>query len=174
MEITKTFANTFSDMMRAKIRWFFRRSLYRYAIAVALITYGLHGSNPYLTTTDKLALGLGYFVALSLAVLLLHVVIALTQSRKLTLRTITFTDKSLIVKHKGEMATCGWDWIISAGESPTLISLLVQKRPRLELYLPKTKLTGSEYTVLRRWLSTHGKLPPLINLAEQRGERDPE
>lgn len=174
MEITKTFANTFGDMMRAKLRWFVRRSLYRYAIAVVLITYGLHGSNPNLTTTDKLARGLAYFVAICLAVLLLHVVMALSQSRKITPRTITFTEQSLVVNHKGETATRGWNWISSAGESPTLISLLVQKMPRLELYLPKAKLTENEYTVLRGWLSSHGKLPPRVNVAEQRDERKPE
>jgi hypothetical protein len=99
---------------------------------------------------------------------------ALTQSRKISPRTITFTEQSLVVNHKGEMATRGWDWIISAAESPTIISLLVQKIPRLELYLPKAKLTENEYTVLRGWLSSHGKLPPLVDVAEQRDEREPD
>ncbi len=38
MPITKTFANTFRDMMRAKLRGFIRRSILRYALAVALVT----------------------------------------------------------------------------------------------------------------------------------------
>lgn len=140
--------------------------MYKYAIAVALITYGLHGKDPDLTTADKLTRGLAYFLALCLGVLVLHFVMALMLSRKITPRTITFTEHNLVVNHKGELSTRGWDWIISAGETSSIISLLVQKLPRLELYLPKAKLTDIEYTVLREWLIAHGKLPPKRDMAE--------
>lgn len=165
MEITKTFANTFRDMMRAKLRWFFRRSLYRYAIAVALITFGLHGGDPALTLTEKLMRGIIYFVALCAAVLVLHVFAASIQSRRLAPRTITFTKDNVTVNHKGESVDRGWSWILAANESSTLISLLVQKMPRLELYLPKAKLNDTELQVLRSWLVSHGKLPPMDAVA---------
>lgn len=158
MEITRTFANTYGDMMRAKMRLFFRRSVYRYAIAVALITFGLHAKDPALTSADKLIRGVGYFFALCLFVLSIYAVVALAQSRRITPRTITFTGTRLIVNHNGELSDHGWDWIISAGESPRLISLLVQRMPRLELYLPKRQLNKIEYDVLRSWLVLHGKL----------------
>ena len=74
MEITKTFANTFHDMMHAKLRWFVRRSLFRYAIAVSLITYGLHAHDASLEFGDKLLRGGLYFVAVCIGVL---VVVAL-------------------------------------------------------------------------------------------------
>ncbi|MCA9192608.1 MAG: hypothetical protein KDB03_12625 [Planctomycetales bacterium] len=167
MEIRIVFANTFHNMMRAKLRWFFRRSLYRYAFAVALITYSIHGGNPRLTTTDVIVRGFGYFAALCLAVLVLHTVLALIQSRRIIPRTITFTEQNLSMERNGKLVTQSWNWIISAKESPTLISLLVQKMPRLELYVAKDMLTENEYTVFRNLLSSNGKLPPLVESVKQ-------
>ena len=158
MEITKTFGNTFSDMMRAKVRWFLRRSVLRYAIAVALITYGLHGRDTSMEPLAVVLKGLAYFIALLAVVLVLHVVAAAIQSRRMTPRIVTFSEDAVVVNHKGESITRDWDWIIAAEESPTVIALLVQKMPRLELYLPKTKLNENEYHVLRGWLVSHGKL----------------
>ncbi len=165
MEITKTFANTFSDMMRAKLRRFLRRSVFRYAIAVVLITYGLHGRDTALEPISVAWKGLTYFIALCAGVLMLHVVAATIQSRRIAPRTVTFKDNELIIKHKGETVTRDWDWIIAAEDSPKVIALLVRKLPRLELYLPKTKLDRNEYNILRNWLVSHGKLGPENNVA---------
>lgn len=170
MEITKTFANTFYDMMRAKMRWFLRRSLFRYAIAIALITLGIHGSDATLGFGDKVTRGIIYFVALCVGVFVLHIVVAAIQSRRIAPRTITFTENNLIVKHKGGSAHCGWDWIIAAEESSTTIALLVQRLPRLELYLPKSKLSEVECRVLRGWLVSHGKLPQTDAVGRKTGQ----
>ena len=160
MEITKTFSNTFSDMMRAKFRWFLRRSVFRYAIAVGLITYGLHGRTTALEPLTVAGKGLTYFIALCAGVLMLQVVAAAVQSRRIAPRIVTFTENELIVNYKGESITRDWDWIIAAEDSPKVIALLVRKMPRLELYLPKTKLNGNEYNILCGWLVLHGKLSP--------------
>lgn len=165
MEITKTFANTFSDMMRAKIRLFLRRSVFRYAIAVALITYGLHGRDASIEPLSVVFKGLTYFMALCAGVLMLQVVAATVQSRRIAPRTVTFTESEVIVNHNGETVTRNWDWIIAAEDSQTVIALLVQKMPRLELYLPKTKLDQNEYNILRSWLVAHGKLSPNKHVA---------
>jgi len=164
MEVTKTFARTFRDLMRAKLRSFARCSFYRYAVGVAIITVSVHGSDPALTSAAKLTRGLIYFAALCLCVVLLYVISATIQSRRITPRMITFTKERLVVAYKGNSTDHDWNWIISASESSTAISLLVQKIPRLELYLPKTKLNESEYDNLRGWLVTHGKLQPLDNV----------
>ena len=158
MEITKTFANTFPHMMRAKLKWFFRRSLLRYAIATALITYGLHGVNASLQPREIAVRGLVYFAILCFAVLVLHVVTAWMQSRRITPRTVTFTEDSVVVDFQGESVDRGWDWIIAAEESPTLIALLVQKLPRRELYLQKASLDDDEYRTVHEWLVLHGKI----------------
>ena len=160
MEITKTFGNTLRDMMRAKLRVFVRRSVYRYAISIALITMAMHGADQTLTTWDKLSRGLIYFAALCFAIVLLYLISALLQSRRFTPRTVTFTESTLIVDQNGESACHDWGWIISADESSTTISMLIQKLPRLELYLSKHKLDDTEYETLRAWLVSHGKLAP--------------
>jgi hypothetical protein len=158
MEIRKTFANSFHDMMRAKWRWFLRRSLLRYALAIALITYGLHGTDANLTSAEVVTRGFLYFVILCVAVMMVHVVAAWMQSRRITPRTVIFTEQDVVVEYQGESVSRGWDWIISADESPSVISLLVQRSPRLELYLSRTKLDEHEYTVLHGWLASHRKL----------------
>jgi hypothetical protein len=158
MEIRKTFANSFHDMMRAKWRWFLRRSILRYAIAIALITYGLHGTDANLTSAEVVTRGVLYFVILCVAVMMIHVVAAWIQSRRVTPRTVTFTEQDVVVEYKGKSVSRGWDWIVSAHESPALISLLVQKSPRLELYLRRTELDEHEYSTIRSWLTSHGKL----------------
>jgi hypothetical protein len=144
-------------MMRAKLKWFFRRSLLRYAIATALVTYGMHGINASLQPRGMAVRGLVYFAILCFAVLVLLVMTAWMQSRRITPRTVTFTEDSVVVDFKGESVNRGWDWIIAAEESPTLISLLVQKLPRLELYLHKASLDDDEYRTLHEWRVLHGK-----------------
>ena len=109
--------------------------------------------------------GLIYFAALCLGVLLLYAVSASIQSRRFTPRTITFTKDTIVVNRNGELASHDWNWIISADESPTVISLLVQKMPRLELYLPKRTLNDNEYDTLHGWLVANGKLSPTENMA---------
>ena len=147
-------------MIRGKLRGFLHRSVYRYAIGVALITYALHANDSELSVSEKLVAGFEYFGALCLGVLLLLFATAIIQSRKMTPQMITFKEQNLVVEHQGELSFRDWDWIISARESPAFISLLVQKRPRFELYLPKSRLNENEYAVLRGWLVSHGKLPP--------------
>ena len=165
MEITKTFGHTFRDMMLAKLRAFRHRSVYRYALGVALITVAAHGSDPTLTASDKFTRGLIYFTLLCLGVFLLYAISASIQSRSIRPRTVTFTNDTLVVNQNGESANHDWDWIISADETTTMLSLLVQTMPRLELYLPRHKLSDTEYDMLRGWLVSHGKLAPTENVA---------
>lgn len=158
MDIEVTFGNTFRDMLRAKWRWFLRRSLLRYTLATALITYGLHGIDPKWTSAEIVTRGIIYWGVLCLAVIVLHVVAAWIQSRRITPRTVTFSEEDVIVHYRGESVSRGWDWIIAADESPAMIVLLVQKLPRRELYLPRAKLSEHEYGILRGWLASRGKL----------------
>ncbi len=167
MEITKTFVNKFRFVMRAKVRWFLRRSIFRYATAVALMTYGIHGHKTSIEPMDMAWKGLRYFAALCAAVLTLHIIAAAVQSRRVDQRTVTFTEDDVIVDHNGEIVRQDWDWILSAEDSPRMISFLVQESPRLELYLPKTELEDDEYDALRGWLVSHGKLDAKNNVAEQ-------
>jgi len=116
---------------------------------------------------DRLLKGLIYFGVLCVGVLVLHVVAATVQSRRISPRAVTFTKYDLIVNHKGETVSRGWDWIIAAENTSTVITLFVQKMPQLELHLPKTRLDESEYRILHGWLILHGKIALKVNKVGQ-------
>ncbi len=158
MEITKTFGNTFGNMMRAKLRRFKRRSALRYALGVALITYGIHGQDASIEPMQMVRNGIVYFVVLCVGVLLVYVITAMFQSRKVEVRTVTFTKNNIVVAYQGETVSRGWDWVIAAEDSRRVITLLIQRLPQLELFLPKDKLSEVEYRTLCKWLVARGKL----------------
>ena len=158
MEITQTFGSTFSYMLRAKMRNFARRSWYRYAAGIALVTYGIHRADPSLSNFDKLSHGVLYFALLCIFVFLVYCVYAAVQSRRFPVRTVTFTDTTITVVQDGNATTRDWDWVISADESSTIISMLIHQSPRTEGYLPKHKIGETDFHTFRNWLVSNGKL----------------
>jgi hypothetical protein len=72
---------------------------------------------------------------------------------------VTFKEEAIIIIHRGEIETGTWDWIIAAEESADFFAFMVQRFPRLELFLRKKQLDEGEYQALRAWLVEHGKLP---------------
>ena len=164
MKITQTFGSTFSYMMRAKLRNFARRSVYRYAAGIMLITFGMHRANQSLSTLETLSRGALCFGALLLIVFLVYCIYSIVQSRRFPLRTVTFTETTITVLQGGNTTSCDWGWVISADESSAIISMLIQQSPRTEIYLPKNKLGETKFTTLRKWLIAHGKLPPDTNV----------
>lgn len=159
MTITKTFASTFYYMMLSKLRRFIRRSLYQYAIGIAVFTYGMHGQDATMSLGDMVGKGLFYFAITCVFALLLNMLVAAIQLRQIPSQTITFAKTGLQVEQDGETSKQGWDWIISAEETASYIALVVKKMPRFELYLSKAKLNETEYQALHEWLVGQNKLP---------------
>lgn len=158
MEITLVFGATFADMMRAKLRHFFRRSLLRYAVGAALIAFGLHGLAGKASQAEIAVRGIVYFLLLCAGVLVLHVIAAFVQSRRQTPRQVTFSESDIVVTQQGETVRHGWPWILAAQESNNMLALQIQRSPPRELFLPKSKLPNNDYQTLRGWLVAHGKL----------------
>lgn len=162
MEVTKTFANTLHYVILAKVRWFLRRSLYRYAISTAAIAYGLHwlhvGHAPSIASLPFLKLWGEFFTLVLAAGFVLQALAVSIQSARHIPRHITFREDEIVVVHRGLTQATDWNWIGSAEESSNLLVLSVRKFPRLELFLPKTKLTADELSFLREQLVAHNKL----------------
>lgn len=158
MEITKTFVGTYSYMLFAKLRRFFRHSVYRYAVGVALATYAVHSHEASMGTGAIVLRGLFYFLALCLFVLALLVISAGIQWRRFAPLSVTFKEDDIVVNQDGKISARGWAYVISAKDAPETISLVVHKFPHLELFLSKPKMSEQECKVLLDWLGRHGKL----------------
>ena len=160
MEITKTFVNSLPNVLRAKLRGFLRRSIFRYAFASALIAYALHIPNiKSIASVEFLKIWFIYFFGICSFALTLILISAIVQSRRLTPRQVTFKEGAIIVSQGDKTETKTWDWIITAEELFGTIAFMVQKRPRVELFIRKKQLDDYEYKILRAWLAEHGKLP---------------
>jgi hypothetical protein len=159
MEITKTFANALPFVIRAKLRGFLRRSIFRYAIAAAILAYALNISSiKSIASIEFLKIWGIYLLGICAFVLILLLVSAVIQSRQLVPQQVTFIEDAIIVSQGGQTETKEWDWIIAAQETVDSLVFLIQKRPRLELFIGKKQLNDDEYQVLLTWLVEHGKL----------------
>jgi hypothetical protein len=159
MEITKTFVNSFGSVLLAKIRNFMRRSIFLYALATALITFGLHFSSiDSISSIEFIRIWGTYFLGIVFITLIFILISAIIQSRRIFPRKLTFREEELILSQGGTTEIKSWDWIISAEEKPRFFAFLVQKRPRLEMFLSKDKLEYQEGQLLREWLIKHEKL----------------
>lgn len=159
MVITKIFVNTLHYVLRAKMRVFVRRSVFRYAIASAVIAYTVHFlSIRSIVIIEFAKIWVVYFIGISAVALVLILISAITQSRRLIPRQVTFKEEGIIVSQGGATEIRTWDWIISAEENSDFFAFLLQKRPRLEIFLSKDNLEDHESQFLRDWLIKHEKL----------------
>jgi hypothetical protein len=160
VEIHTTLVNAFPFVLRAKMRGFFRRSVYRYALATAMLAYALHFPNiKSIATVEFAAIWAAYFGGICGVVLVLILISAAIQSRHLDLRSVTFKEDAIIVSQGGATETKSWDWIIRAEDLADCFALLVQRRPRLEAFISKKHLSDEETRMLKEWLVEHTKLP---------------
>jgi hypothetical protein len=159
MEITKTFVNAFGPVLLAKIRNFLRRSIFIYALGTALITFGLHFSIIRPTINFEFVKIWGtYFLGIVGLALTLIFISAIIQSRRIIPKQVTFREEELLLSQGESREIKSWDWIISAEEKKKFFAFLIQKRPRLEIFLMKEKLEDHEEQLIRKLLIHHGKL----------------
>jgi hypothetical protein len=166
VEITRTFVNALPYVIRAKIRGFARRSVFAYAIASALIAYAIHTpSLKSIATVEYFRTWVIYFLLICTVALTMNLISAVIQSRRLIPRQVTFKQEAITITHRGNTECKTWDWIIAAEELGDSFPFVVQRFPRLELFLSKKRLSEDEYRSLRAWLVEHGKLPPRTRAA---------
>lgn len=157
MEITKVFVNAFGYVLLGKLRRFIRRSVMVYALCSAMAAFGLSLSNRSAAPGFPVARSLLFFGLICFVAFALMLISAVLRSRDIKPQTITFKENELFVDENGRSTARGWDWIIAARETSKDISLLIQRRPRRELFLPKAKLNEAEQKTLTNWLAANGK-----------------
>ena len=145
--------NAFPFVLRAKLRWFVRRSLLLYAVASVGIAMGVEVlAGDGLVLEAVLDRWLQVYVIVFVAALLTHVVMAKVQSARLVPRQVSFREDEIVVTRAGTTERLGWDWILAAGESRRLFVFRVRNPSVLELFLAKDALTDEEADCLRGWL----------------------
>ena len=150
IQITKRITSQFDFILIAKIRNFTRRSLWKYLVAsifIAIAYPDLFGS-PFKTLFFIFAI----VCVLSLSVIYLSSRIQAKEN--LFDADVTFTVSEIIIEHKNKALTekKDWNWIIHSVESKSAFILLIQTRPRFEIYLLKEKLNTEEMNQFRAWL----------------------
>ena len=163
MKITKTFVNAFPYVFRAKMRAFFSRSIFRYALGSLLIALAFHFTSLIsILSFEFLKIWGLYLFGICIFVIMLLLISTYFQSRRHNPQEVTFTEESIVTKQNEQTVTKSWDWIIAAQETAEFFAFLVQKRPRLELFIDKDQLNDDEYQELRGWLVKNGKLSEII------------
>ena len=159
MEITKTFTNALPFVIRAKMRGFFRRSVYRYIFAAWLVTYAFSfQSLKSVVSIEFLKVWSFYSVVICGLAIIIILISAAIQSRRLDPRQITFREDAITITDASAVKTNTWGWVIHAEELDDCFALLIQKSPRHELFISKKSLGEGEYKQLRAWLAKHDKL----------------
>lgn len=158
MEIIRLFKSTFIVAWVTKCRNFFRRSIFLYAFATMLITYGLHASDDSISSMEMFVRGGIYFCFLCLTVLLLLAIFAAIQTRRIKPVLVKFRENDLIAIYKDNIIARSWDWIVSAHSEPPYYWIKTRKFPSVFLVLSKDKLSEDENEMLQTWLLAHQKL----------------
>lgn len=160
--ITKTFSHTPSYIMLSKARNFLKRSLWRYIFAALLVTVGIQlSSQEGLFTRTTLYYFLGIMFTLLLLSILLMFVSSFILARKMKSKnmTVSFSQNEIAIKHEntGVEEIKGWNWILSSEETTRFYFLAIDRAPRYELVLPKSKLTDEEKELFSKWLAVNRK-----------------
>ena len=164
MEVTLVFRGSFATMMRAKWRYFRRRSVWRYAIASALLGLGVSFMmRDHFDLQIFFLTWLTSIISLCGLIWLFHLISAVIQTRPALNRIVTFTENAIHVTHNSKTIATDWNWIISAEDERDILTLLISKWPRRELYVNRHFLEEEAYHVLYKWLVQHGKLRPTIS-----------
>ncbi|NLR57650.1 hypothetical protein HGH93_06045 [Chitinophaga polysaccharea] len=143
MVITKRIQTTYNTVLRAKMYFFFRKSIWMYLLGMLMLGYALPLEN-----AGMLLSALIYFIIFAL-VILVPVYHFSTQMmvRKAHLdANIEFNEQGIIIRHidSNTIETKSWDWIKRIDISRKDILLIVDHPTRFLIALEKSKLTAPE------------------------------
>jgi hypothetical protein len=150
-QIRRRFASSYKYLLQAKLRNFWRRSLWQYALGSALLT----GVKPELVG-NYLVTFFVIFLALCLLSLSLIVVSSRMQEKRVIFDAdVEFKADHIQIEHRNKtlVETKDWRWILAVEETPAYFYLTIEKQPRLELIVDKAALTPVETDTLRNWLA---------------------
>jgi len=147
MIITKRIQSGYKSILRAKIYFFLRKSLWMYLGAMFLLAYGFP-----LASFGVLSSGLIYFF-IFLAVVLVPIYHfsskAIAAKDKLH-ADIEFNDKNIILKHKNKthVELMGWDWVKELHITRNAVFFIVNYPHRFLISFGRKELSENEVQFL--------------------------
>ena len=161
MEIEKTFSSSFKFIWLAKMRQFFRRSIFLYALCSVAIAYQLQSLPLEPIRNQPLPMiWLGVFILLLTLIGGALLLATFMQSRSQAGHVAIFSDSTILVRdgRSTDYVDRGWELIQFVDDTPTYFALVIRERPRFEWFLHKSRLQPDEELQFRNWFSAHGKL----------------
>jgi len=162
MEIEKTFSNSFKFIWLAKMRQFFRRSIFLYAIGSIAVAYQVQTLRLEIVRGQTFpVIWFGVFVVFITLIICLLLLATFFQSKKQFGHTAIFSDETILVRdgRSPDYVERGWDLIKLVDETPAYFALVIREHPRYEWFLHKNRLQPDEEVQFRDWFLAHGKMP---------------
>ncbi len=146
--ITQRLVSNFDHILRSKIYFFFKRSIWKYLILALLIAYlkPMNQMHPILSA-------IVYFLLINVILWPLQYISAKAYARSINFDAdVTFGEDEIIIKHNNKEAieTKDWNWIQKIEIRKERIWLtLTQARP-FGISIPLSKLSKSDIDLFRR------------------------
>lgn len=142
--VTKRITINYNSVLKAKLYFFFKRSLWRYLFAILIIAY-IFPLNP----PGFLLSGLIYFSLFAVVILVpLYHFSSVTLAKKIDFDAeVTFSEANIVVVHKNKQSTetKDWTWIRNIDITANNVWLVTNESPRFLISLSKNKLSESEW-----------------------------
>lgn len=143
MVITKRIQTTYKTILRAKMYFFFRKSIWMYLLAMLMLGYAFPLENIGIILS-----GLIYFFIFALVILVpvYHFSTQMMVKKAHLDANIEFNEQGIIIRHtdSNTIETKSWDWIKRIDITRKDILLIVDHPTRFLIALEKNKLTAPE------------------------------
>ncbi|TWF42929.1 hypothetical protein FHW36_102691 [Chitinophaga polysaccharea] len=143
MVITKRIQTTYNTVLRAKMYFFFRKSIWMYLLGMLMLGYAFPLEN-----VGAISSAFVYFIIFALVILVpVYHFSTRAMVRKAHLdANIEFNEQDIIIRHidNNNIETKSWDWIKRIDITRKDILLIVDHPTRFLIALEKSKLTAPE------------------------------
>ncbi|MBC9933494.1 hypothetical protein [Chitinophaga qingshengii] len=144
MEVTKKVQSDYNSILRAKLYFFFRKSLWLYLLGMLLLAYELP-----LPSWGVIPSAIVYFFVFVVLVLIpvYHFSTKMLEKKIGFDAVITFSEQNIVIRHINKELTeiKQWDWIKQINLAPNAVWLVTDQSFRFAITLPKNKLDENEW-----------------------------
>lgn len=142
--VTKRITINYNSILKAKIYFFFKRSMWRYLLAMLIVAYVFPLNPP-----GFLLSALIYFLAFIIVILVpLYHFSSVRLAKKTDFDAeVTFSKANIVIAYKNRQSTeiKEWTWIRNIDITSNNVWLVTNEAPRFLISLGKNKLSESEW-----------------------------
>jgi len=144
--ITKRIVSNYINILKGKLYFFIKKSIWKYILATLLITSVSPIDSLSILTSFTL-----YFLGLMIIIIPLILISAKIQANKTSFDAyLTFNDKNIIVHHRNKelIETKKWSWIKKIDNKRDTFYLIVNQKTPFAILIQKNKLTAEQICFL--------------------------